>query len=174
MVTTFLSGMHYTMRLFSFWELHLNCYIYFDFMKTLFHNNHDKFIYSLVMSSSQAGSSQSSSWRIFSSARLVTFYLLLENWKTAETSRNFNVSQIRFFFDFFFFPHAFSEELVLWSVYIWFLYEKKSFFLPWNDWVFLVWNQEKKSFEQKKLYIDSSAQLGKFQLEIITTIYVLN
>ena len=50
--------------------------------------------YFLVMSPSRAGSSHSSSWRIFSSARLVTFLLSARKRKMAETSRNFN---FRFF-----------------------------------------------------------------------------
>ena len=50
--------------------------------------------YFLVMSPSRAGSSHSSSWRIFSSARLVTFLLSARIQKMAKTSRNFD---FRFF-----------------------------------------------------------------------------
>ena len=45
--------------------------------------------YLLVMSPSRAGSSHSSSWRIFSSARLVTFFPSARNRKSAENEPNF-------------------------------------------------------------------------------------
>ena len=44
----------------------------------------------IVMSPSQAGSSHSSSWKIFISARLMTFFHSARNQKLAETSRNFD------------------------------------------------------------------------------------
>ena len=48
------------------------------------------------MSPSQAGSSHSSSWRIFSSARLVTFSLQLgiENWLKNELKFQFSVEDL--------------------------------------------------------------------------------
>ena len=45
--------------------------------------------YLLVMSPSRAGSSHSSSWRIFSSARLVTFFHSARNRKLAENEPRF-------------------------------------------------------------------------------------
>jgi hypothetical protein len=50
----------------------------------------------LVMSPSRAGSSHSSSWRIFSSARLVTFFHSAWNQKSAENEPKF---WFRFFFN---------------------------------------------------------------------------
>ena len=55
------------------------------------------FTYILMMSPSRTGSSQSSSWRIFSSARLVAISLQLgkkfqlENWKILLFSENFSI-----------------------------------------------------------------------------------
>ena len=43
-----------------------------------------------MMSPSRAGSSHSSSWRIFSSARLVTFFTSARNWKLAKNELKFN------------------------------------------------------------------------------------
>ena len=51
----------------------------------------ESFAYALVMSLSQTGSSHSSSWRIFSSARLVTFFTLAWNWKLAKYALKFNI-----------------------------------------------------------------------------------
>ena len=67
------------------------------------------YIYILVMSPSRAGSSHSSSWRILSSARLVTFSFQLKNKKIAENELKF-----RFLFDFHFFL---SEDCFMWINY---------------------------------------------------------